>query len=688
MASPWEGLPAYDARPDTISPPGTVTPPPPPDPTTAGSPWTGLPAYDAPPGTGTPPPPPPPPAPETYGPPAPTAPYDFTKAGAHQYTFGLSDLSDAAFLASQRYFRGETPGFDFSEPYAEIQRGREAFEKEHPAASLAANVAGAITNPVAGPAMTAIKAASLPGKIAVSTGAGGLIGGVQGAAEHATSVPEAVEGAKTGAEWGGGIGAAFPAVAKIGGYIFPPLTSAARTLLGADVTPTPGTAVGGLPGLVEKALSYVPLVGGPIKAAKTEVAEQLPDVVAQQAKDFVRGAVNEPLAVIGEKLNENTAPGRAAIGELQTKLSNAFNQAVPTAGGVLDGQASKMLSDSVANAKLNLRDSEAGQFEKFVQTNVTGKIAGTTAADATTSLNAATAARQQAEADLAFAQNQQMHNPGPSSAGNIADATQRVQQASAAETQAQSQLHNVQMGAPPAATLSGQDVQDVDRALGNEAHKFLQSPDPYHQDLGNAYLNLQGQMRDWLERASPPDVAAKLKAANDAWRMAKPVQDAARRTNNPDGLFTPTQLTISSRAASSPTQFAAGGGLMQPFAAQAEKDRLAFARLGKQMAPQGESTAHAVGGGVLGAEALSHMIQHGIPSLEEITGALAAHPFLTGGVAAGWPLTAAAYSEPGRRAITGLLGQIGKVPPAVAPFGPVAGQLASGLLNYNQQPQP
>jgi hypothetical protein len=194
-------------------------------------------------------------------------------------------------------------------------------------------------------------------------------------------------------------------------------------------------------------------------------------------------------------------------------------------------------------------------------------------------------------------------------------------------------------------------------------------------------------MRDWLERVSGPN-ATELKAANEAWRTARPVQDAARRTNDPDGLFTPNQLTISSRAASSPTQFAAGGGLMQPFAAQAERDRQAFAKLGKQMAPQGETTAHAVGGGVLGAEAVSHMLQHGIPSLEEITGALSAHPLLTGAVAAGWPLTAAAYSNPVRGLLTRGLGNIGQAPPYIAPFGPVAGQLTSGLLNYNQQPQP
>jgi hypothetical protein len=615
----------------------------------------------------------------------PAAPYDILKAGAHDYSLGLSDVFDATQTASKRYYTGQTPDFDFAGAYDEIKRGREAYASQHPYLSTGANVAGALTGP-GGWAMSAIKGASFPAKVAISTGTGGILGGVQGAADNPTSVEDAVQGAKTGAEWGGGIGAAFPIAGKIGSYVFPPLTSAARTLLGVNVNPTPGTAVGGLPGVIEKALSYIPLVGGPIKAAKSEVAEQLPDVVAQQAKDFNRAAINTPLAMINEKLDPNTAPGRAQIAEMQTKLSDAFNKAVPAAGGALDAQASQTIGDAVTNAKLNLGDDEAKQFEKFVQTNVTGKIAGTTEADATTAFNAATAARQKAETDLAFAQNQQMHNPGPSSAGNIADATQRLQQASTAETQAQTQLQNVQMGARYG-TLSGQDFQDVDQKLGQEAHDFLQSNDPNQKKLGNAYLALQGQMRDWLERVSGPN-ATELKAANEAWRTARPVQDAARRTNDPDGLFTPNQLTISSRAASSPTQFAAGGGLMQPFAAQAERDRQAFAKLGKQMAPQGESTAHAVGGGVIGAEALSHMIQHGIPSLEEITGALAAHPLLTGAVAAGWPLTAAAYSNPVRGLLTRGLGKIGEAPPYIAPFGPVAGQLTSGLLNYNQQPQP
>jgi hypothetical protein len=229
--------------------------------------------------------------------------------------------------------------------------------------------------------------------------------------------------------------------------------------------------------------------------------------------------------------------------------------------------------------------------------------------------------------------------------------------------------------------LSGQDFQDVDRQLGNEAHTYLNSDNPDHQKLGNAYLNLQGQVRDWLERVNP---TAELKAANNAWRLARPVQDAARRTNDPDGLFTPNQLTISSRATSPPAQFAAGGGLMQPFAAEAEKQRRAFADLGKSLAPSRvDPVAHGIGGGVLGAEALQHVLQHGFP-LEEIGSVLAAHPFLAAATPAGWGLTKAAYSEPVRGRLTGLLGQIGNVPPLAAPYGPVAGQLASGLLNQNQ----
>jgi hypothetical protein len=412
-------------------------------------------------------------------------------------------------------------------------------------------------------------------------------------------------------------------------------------------------------------------VGAPIQAGRAAATEQLETALTNQKDSFVRGAVNQPLARIGESLNADTAAGHDAIAEMQQKLTNAYTQAVPTAGGALDAQASRTLGDSIANAKLNLPDSQAKQFENFVQTNVYGKIQGTTEADATSALTAATTAREKAAADLSAAQNNAMRTPGPGSDINVANATTRLAQANAAESQAQRQLGQAQTSAP-FGTLSGQDFQDVDRQLGQKAHAYLKSPDPDQHDLGDVYLNLQGQLRGWLERVSPQN-AADLKAANEAWRMAKPVEGAARRTNDPNGIFTDRDLQIASRTASTTPQFAAGGALMQRFAGNAMMQRNALEDASKSLAAaQGAHGAGVQGAGVAGGVVGAELLTHGPELLQ--------HPWLIGGTALGYPAMMAAYSNPGRRAITSLLGGLSTVPRAISYAGPTAGQFASGLL--------
>ena len=75
-----------------------------------------------------------------------------------------------------------------------------------------------------------------------------------------------------------------------------------------------------------------------------------------------------------------------------------------------------------------------------------------------------------------------------------------------------------------------------------------------------------------------------------------------------------------------------------------------------------------VGGGLIGAELLEHLMQ--------------ASPYTLAVAGSAYPAMMGAYSNAGRRAITGLLGAAGSVPPAIAPLGPAAAQLATpGLLN-------
>jgi len=225
----------------------------------------------------------------------------------------------------------------------------------------------------------------------------------------------------------------------------------------------------------------------------------------------------------------------------------------------------------------------------------------------------------------------------------------------------------------PFGTLSGPDFQDMDSALGQAAHRYLKSPDAAQKDLGEAYLNLQNEMRDWLQRVSPQN-ATDLQAANEAWRMAKPVQIAASRTTDPNGIFTTGQLLSGARTAGTTPQFARGGALMQQYVNDAEMARRDLVDVGKSLpGPSGHGVVGTgVAGGLLAGELLSHGLEHS--------------PWMLGAATLSVPLMKALYSEPGRRAITGLLSGIGSVPPAITALGPSAGQvtpgLVSGLLNY------
>jgi hypothetical protein len=190
-------------------------------------------------------------------------------------------------------------------------------------------------------------------------------------------------------------------------------------------------------------------------------------------------------------------------------------------------------------------------------------------------------------------------------------------------------------------------------------------------------------MRDWLERVSPTN-AIDLQNANLAWRTAKPILNAARSTNDPEGYFTVAHLRSGARSAN-PSQFATGNAPMQQFANDAELGRRDLLKagstvLGKSPGPGG--TAADIGGGALAGGGLTAAAVENPELLKS--------PWLWGPILGGYGAAKALYSEPGRKALTGLLGAVGQVP-TVAPFGPVGGQVAPGLLTglgYNRQTQP
>jgi len=101
----------------------------------------------------------------------------------------------------------------------------------------------------------------------------------------------------------------------------------AQALMDAGVRPTPGQIMGGTVGRMEEALTSVPGLGDIIKSGRARAVEQ-----------FDRGAINNALAPIGEKLRGMTID-RSAIGEAWDKVSDAYQRAVPEAGARLTTRA-------------------------------------------------------------------------------------------------------------------------------------------------------------------------------------------------------------------------------------------------------------------------------------------------------------------------------------------------------------
>ena len=120
----------------------------------------------------------------------------------------------------------------------------------------------------------------------------------------------------------------------------------------------------------------------------------------------------------------------------------------------------------------------------------------------------------------------------------------------------------------PNGTMSGEAFKEIESTLGTDARGYLKSMSYDERRLGNAYLELQGQLRDLLMRSNP-DRAAELQAANTAYANMLRVQGAAGATGSKEGVFTPAQLLASVRQLDPSlrkSSFARGNALMQDYA--------------------------------------------------------------------------------------------------------------------------
>lgn len=517
----------------------------------------------------------------------PAAPYGATDAAVHGLSLGLSDAGRAGIIALGRYLRGDTPDFDYSQAAKEVNRGREAYAGAHPVASAASNLVGGFAG-MGGPAGIAVQSAGPVGQVIRSALTGGLMGGVQGAADNNTSVSDALQGAKRGAEAGTVIGGAIPAATNA---LLPSVSPAVQALRAQGIEPPMGTAAGGIPATIENILANIPIAGAPVQRARASARGQFDAAVARNAESFNRDAINAPLAPIGESLNPNTAIGNDAIEEMAHKVRDAYQQAVPAAGGAIDRQFQQDMIDAINNARLALPAERADQFGRFINTKI-----------------------------ISQAQN---------------------------------------------GTLSGQAFKDAESDL-SKFGRITGNSTSDERNLAEAYRRLNGDLRDWLMRANP-QAAPDLQAANTAYRLMLPVQDAAAST--PTGELTAQNLLNASRKFGGRVQFARGNAPMQGMAQNALQDQQELAQAGRLL-PQPNGYAGHSGG--YGAGALTAVLaEHALENPKIAIGGAMAYPFLQ-----------ALYSDPSRRFLNGIASSM----PSLAPIAPTAAGLfappvaRSGLL--------
>jgi hypothetical protein len=119
---------------------------------------------------------------------------------------------------------------------------------------------------------------------------------------------------------------------------------------------------------------------------------------------------------------------------------------------------------------------------------------------------------------------------------------------------------------------TGQTVKDVESYLGNEIKRFAQSQDPDARLLGDAFKQVQANIRDLLERTNPK-YATELKAINSGWANFKRVQRASGAIGADEGVFTPAQLQNAVKAldrSKDKARFAEGNALMQDLSGAAK----------------------------------------------------------------------------------------------------------------------
>lgn len=147
--------------------------------------------------------------------------------------------------------------------------------------------------------------------------------------------------------------------------------------------------------------------------------------------------------------------------------------------------------------------------------------------------------------------------------------------------------------------LTGQTLKQIESDLGRVASMYRRDPSADKRMLGDAVLELQSMVRDWVQRSNP-QFAEQLRQINMGWANLVRVKKAAASVAAEDGVFSASQLHGAVKAADrskDKSAFAKGTALMQDLSESGRKV------LGSKVPDSGTSTRlmTAAAGGGLGA---------------------------------------------------------------------------------------
>jgi hypothetical protein len=146
-------------------------------------------------------------------------------------------------------------------------------------------------------------------------------------------------------------------------------------------------------------------------------------------------------------------------------------------------------------------------------------------------------------------------------------------------------------------SMLGTTYKQIDSKLGQEAAKFGKSSDPFQQELGDAYKQLQALLKEQATRSNP-GFAEAIKQADKGWANLVRLEGAGKAALNSEGVFTPGQLNAAVRQADSSVRgrsIGRGTALMQDLGNAGQQV------LGNKVPNSGTADRLMLGGAGLGA---------------------------------------------------------------------------------------